>query len=152
MSVADVILRLSTQLLYRSALRLVGGFPHPPTTMASADFCPSLDRSPRIRCDNFPLTLAAFTWDCFDPFWTSLSLASLSGIPCLFTQFLFIKSRFCFRLPSHARSHSRSCLPLTVRRTNVRRGLSPPRYRPCRAYKRQRPGEAERCAFAAMVK
>jgi len=68
----------------------------PSTSMASADFCPpERDRSPRIRCDNLPLTLAAFTYGCFDPFWTSLSHASSSGTLCLPTQFLFIQSRFC---------------------------------------------------------
>jgi len=53
------------------------------------------DRPPRIRCDCFPLILAAFTQSCFDPFWTSLSLASSSRTPRLFTQFLSIQSRFC---------------------------------------------------------
>ena len=53
------------------------------------------DRPPRIKCVCFPLTLAAFTQSCFDPFWTSLSLASSSSTPRLFTQFLSIQSRFC---------------------------------------------------------
>ena len=69
-------------ILDRSALRPVSRFPcspwmvvTPPTNMASADFCnavrkpldllslvyKTLCRSPRIRYDNFPLTLAAFT-------------------------------------------------------------------------------------------
>ena len=95
MSVADSILRISTQLLFRLALRFVDEFPPPPTIMASADFSPSLSRAPRIRRDNFPLTLAAFTWDCFDPLWTLLSHASSSHIPCLSTRFLFIESRLC---------------------------------------------------------
>ena len=66
----------SAHLLNRLALRPVAEFPQPPwmvvtpsTTLASADFCPpERDRSPRIRCDCFPLTLAAFTLSCFDPF------------------------------------------------------------------------------------
>jgi hypothetical protein len=37
-------------------------------------------------------------------------------------------------LPPHARSRSRSCLWLAVRRVNVRRSFSLPSYRPCRAY------------------
>jgi len=93
----------SAHLLNRLALRPVAEFPQPPwmvvtpsTTMASADFCPpERDRSPRIRCDRFPLILAAFTQSCFDPFWTSLSVASSSRTPRLFTQFLSIQSRFC---------------------------------------------------------
>jgi len=102
MSVTVVILRLSVQLLVRSALCPVDSFHYPPwvvvtppTTTASADFCPLQSRPPRIRYGFFPLTLAAFTWDYSDPFWTSLSLASLSGIPCLSTRFLFIESRAC---------------------------------------------------------
>ncbi len=101
MSAAEVILRLSVQLLVRSALRPVDSFHYPPwvvvtppTTTASADFCPA-DRPPRIRYGIFPLTLAAFTCDYSDPFGTSLSYASSSGIPCLVTRFLFIESRFC---------------------------------------------------------
>jgi hypothetical protein len=102
LSVAVAILRLSVQLLVRSALRPVGSFHYspwvvvtPPTTTASADFCLLPGRPPRIRFGFFPLTLAAFTWDYSDPFWTLLSVASLSGIPCLSTRFLFIESRFC---------------------------------------------------------
>jgi len=41
---------------------------------------------------------------------------------------------FALQLPLHARSRSRSCLRLAVRQVNVRRGLSPPSHRPCRAY------------------
>ncbi len=93
----------SVLLLNRLALRPVTGFPQSPwmvvtpsTTMASADFCPpERGRSPRIRYDIFPLTLAAFTWSRFDPFGTSLSVASSSGAPRLLTQFLSSQSRFC---------------------------------------------------------
>ena len=46
MSAADAILLLSAQLLSRSALRPVDEFPHPPTTMASADSCPLGQVSP----------------------------------------------------------------------------------------------------------
>jgi len=47
---------------------------------------------------------------------------------------LQVDVKILFRLPLHAGSHQRSCLRLAVRRINVRRGLSPPSYRPCRAY------------------
>jgi hypothetical protein len=97
-------LLLVTQLLNRLALRPVVRFPcpprvvvTPPTTVASADFCPSLrcDRSPRMRYDSFPLTLAAFTCGHFGPFRASLSSASLPRASRLLTQFLSVKSRFC---------------------------------------------------------
>jgi hypothetical protein len=104
-------LLLSAQLLNRSALRPVTGFPQSPwmvvtpsTTMASADFCLQKGRPPRIRYDHFPLILAAFTPGCFDPFWTLPSFASLSDTRRLSTQFspalragacVFIQSRFC---------------------------------------------------------
>ena len=93
----------STQLLDRSALRPVDGFHHPPwmvvtpsTTMASADFCPpERGRPPRIRCDSFPPSPAAFTWSRFGPFRASLSVASLPRAPRLLTRFLSIRSGFC---------------------------------------------------------
>jgi hypothetical protein len=134
-------LLLSAQLLNRSALRPVARFPWPPwmvvtpsTTSASADFCPQNGRPPRIRCDDFPLTLAAFTYGCFDPFWTLLSLASSSRTLCLVRSFCSSSPGFALRLPSHDCSHFRSCLRLAVRRVNVRRRLSLLSYRPCRAY------------------
>jgi hypothetical protein len=98
--------------LDRQALRPVTRFPcspwmlvTPSTTMAYADFCDAVSRpldllsllsetrhrSPRIRYDRFPLTLAAFTWSRFDPFGSSLSIASSPGTPRLHTQFLSIK-------------------------------------------------------------
>ena len=42
---------------------------------------------------------------------------------------------FALWRPPHARSHSRSCLRLAVRRINARRGLPPPSCRSCRTYK-----------------
>ena len=84
----------------------------PPTTSASADFClpRKVDRSPRIRYDSLPLSLAASTWSRSDPLGASLSLASLPGAPRLPTQFLFIESRFCAPASS-PRSLTRTQLP-----------------------------------------
>lgn len=100
-------------------------------------------RSPRIRYDTFPLTLAPCTPGCFGSSWALLPFAGLPLTQCLFTKFLSIKSRFCVQLPSHACSRSRSCLSLAVRRANARRSLSLPSYRPCRAYKKPSPSNDE---------
>jgi hypothetical protein len=49
-------------------------------------------------------------------------------------RFVFLESRLCLRLPSDPASRRRPCLQLTVPVTKVRRGLSPPSSRPCRAH------------------
>ena len=104
------------------------------------------DRPPRIRYDCFLPSLAAFTWGRFDPGRASLSIASSPRALRLFTRFspALRAAQVCpsspgfdLRLPLHVRSRSRSCHRLTVRRVNVRRGLAPPSYRPCRAYNKK---------------
>lgn len=57
--------------------------------------------TPQIRYDIFPLTIVAFTWNHFGPFYTLLlPLTSSSGPLRLLTQFLSIQSRFCLPAPS----------------------------------------------------
>ena len=111
------------------------------------------DRPPRIRYDCFLPSLAAFTWGRFDPFRASLSIASSHRALRLFTRFspALRAAQVCpsspgfdLRLPLHVRSRSRSCHRLTVRRVNVRRGLAPPSYRPCRAYNKKPPAQHRR--------
>jgi len=142
-TVLAVTLLLSAQLLNRSALRPVARFPWPPwmvvtpsTTTASADFCFfKKSRSPRIRYVCFPLTLAAFTYGCFDPFGLYCLLPAHPAPYASLRSFCPSSPGFAFQLPSHDCSHNPSCLRLAVRRVNVRRRLSLPSYRPCRAYK-----------------
>ncbi len=146
------------KLVCRSALRPVSRFPcspwmvvTPSTTSASADFCDAVRRpldplspfsetqrrSPRIRYDSFPLTLAAFTWSRFDPFGLHRLLPAHPALHASLRSSYPSSPGFALRLPLHAGSHQRSCLRLAVRRINVRRGLSPPSYRPCRAYTKE---------------
>ena len=115
---------------YRPGWSLLHRLLRPRLTPASS----KKSRSPRIRYDTFPLILAPCTPGCFGSSWALRSFASLPLTQCLFTKFLSIKSRFCVQLPSHVCSRLRSCLPLAVRRANVRRSLPLPSYRPCRAY------------------
>jgi len=144
------------RLVCRSALRPVSRFPcspwmvvTPSTTSASADFCDAVRRpldplspfsethrrSPRIRYDNFPLILAAFTQSRFDPFGLHCPLPAHPALHASLRSFCPSSPGFALRLPPHTRSHERSCLRLAVRRINVRRGFPPPSYRPCRAYR-----------------
>src|SRR3954447_3343684 len=59
-------------------------------------------------------------------------------------RFVFLGSRLCLRLPSDPALRRRPCLQLTVPVTKVRRGLSPPSDRPCRAHNERRAGEFRR--------
>ena len=136
-------LLLSSQLLFRSALRPVARFPcppwmvvTPPTTTASADFCrfKKNDRPPRIRFDDFPQSLLRLRAAALVLFGRHCPMPAHPALHASLRSFCPSGPGFALRLPLHITSRSCSCLRLVVRRTNVHRRLSLPSHRPCRAY------------------
>jgi len=119
--------------------------------MASADFSEAFPephgpgslivrqprRSPRVRYDSFLWYPPDLPASRPSGYWASLSIARLprDHRPCI--RFLFVRSRFCLRLPSDPTSRWRPCLQLTVPTTTARRGLSPLRFAPCLAHEKK---------------
>ena len=91
-------------------------------------------RPPRVSVITFTSYICCIYTLKFGQYWTLFWLgnSSVSSMPCM--QFLFVRPRFCFRLPSDSASQ-RTPLPLTNSSyCQVCSGLSPPSNSACRAH------------------
>ena len=94
-------------------------------------------RPPRVSVTTFTSYICCIYTLKFGQYGTSFCVenSSVSGMPCM--QFLFVRPRFCLRLPSDSASR-RTPLPLANSSyCQVCSGLSPPSNNTCRAHNKR---------------
>ena len=117
-----------------------------PGTMTSADFLQFVvtteiippARPPRVSVITFTSYIRCIYTLKFGQYWTSFCVGNSSVSSTPYIQFLFVRPRFCRRLPSDSASR-RTPLPLANSSyCQACSGLSPPSYYACRAHNKYR--------------
>ena len=90
-------------------------------------------RPPLLRAITFTSYICHIYTIGFGQYWTSLCLASSSVLQMPYMWFLFVRPRFCIRLPSDSTSRWTPLPSANSSYCQACSGLSPPSYRPCRA-------------------
>ena len=104
-------------------------------------------RPPRVSVITFTSYICCIYALKFGQYWTSFCVgnSSVSSTPSI--QFLFVRPRFCLRLPSDSASR-RTPLPLANSSyCQACSGLSPPSYYTCRAHNIKQYGSSNRAAI-----
>ena len=96
-------------------------------------------RPPRVSVITFTSYICCIYALKFGQYWTSFCVAN-SSVSCTpYIQFLFVRPRFCLRLPSDSASRR---TPLSLANSSYCQacsGLSPPSYYACRAHYKKQP-------------
>lgn len=100
-------------------------------------------RPPRVSIITFTSYICCIYALKFGQYWTSLCVGNSSVSSMPYIQFLFVRPRFCRRLPSDSASR-RTPLPLANSSyCQACSGLSPPSYYACRAHYQKKTPQIE---------